>query len=254
MLSADQLYSLTKKYKINESVILREYFQLLALQKIYNFSKSAKVFFKGGTCLHLIYDAPRFSEDLDFTVNSSEVEFLEFFKQPFKELAHENKAQIKEKKAMVGKSFLLTAESDLIKGNIFISFDFSFRETVLDPEKKVIETEFPVLFNNYLNCLSAEEILAEKVRAILSRNQGRDLYDLWYLLSQGTAFRKDFIQKKLVYYKLDQTDSFERLREKVEKISVEDFIADLRPFIPINDRGKLGSFYGYIKDFVLKKL
>ena len=76
MLSSAELSALAKKYKINESVILREYLQLLALQKIYSFALSAKSFFKGGTCLHLIYGAPRFSEDLDFTVNQPEAEFL----------------------------------------------------------------------------------------------------------------------------------------------------------------------------------
>lgn len=253
MLSSNELSALAKKYKINESIILREYLQLLALQKIYSFAGAAKIFFKGGTCLHLIYGISRFSEDLDFTVNQQEADFLEFIKSPFKELAKENNCRIQEKKTIAGKSFLLTAETDLIAGPVFIRFDFSFRESVLDPQKKIIETEFPVLFNTYINCLSAEEILAEKVRAILSRDKGRDYYDLWYLLSQGTAFREDFIKEKLVYYNLEWPSAYQRLKEKVGRLAVKDFVSDLRPFIPINEREKLGDFCGYVKDFILKK-
>ncbi len=254
MLSRSELSVLAKKYKINDSVILREHLQLLALQKIYSFPGAEKIFFKGGTCLHLIYGAPRFSEDLDFTVNCPKEEFLEFIKIPFKELSRENNCTIKEKKTVAGKSFLLTAKTDLSSGPIFIKFDFSFREQVLDPQKKIIETEFPVLFNNYLNCFSAEEILAEKVRAILSRDQGRDYYDLWYLLSRGIALRADFIKAKLNYYKLIWPQAAEDLKEKVAHLDSKDFQLDLRPFVPVNEREKLADFAVYIKDFILQKL
>jgi predicted nucleotidyltransferase component of viral defense system len=254
MLSKSELVELSKKYKITNSVILREYWQLLALQKLYSFPGSDKVFFKGGTCLHLIYGTPRFSEDLDFTVDYSEEEFLEFIKLPFKELSQENNCLIKEKKTIAGKSFLLTAYTDLSSGPIFIKFDFSFREKVLDPQKKIIDTAYPILFNNYLNCFSAEEILAEKIRAILRRDQGRDYYDLWFLLSHGITVRPDFIQKKLNYYSLKWPAAKKELKEKVERLEINDFVLDLRPFVPMNERDKLADFGAYVKDFILQKM
>jgi len=254
MLSQSELTLLAKKYKINNSVILREYLQLLALQKIYSFPGSDKVLFKGGTCLHLIYGTPRFSEDLDFAVESSEKDFLEFIKLPFKELINENNCSIKEKKTIAGKSFLLTAKTDLISGPVFIKFDFSFREKILDPQKKIIETVYPILFNNYLNCLSAEEIVAEKIRAILRRDQGRDYYDLWYLLSRGTIIRDDFIQKKLAYYGLKWPEAKKKLKEKIASLDIKKFVLDLRPFVPVDERDKLADFGAYIKDFILHKI
>lgn len=254
MLSQSELATLVKKFKINSSVILREYLQLLALQKIYSFPGSEKIFFKGGTCLHLIYGTPRFSEDLDFTVDYSEEEFFKFIKSPFKELESENGFSIKEKKTIVGRSFLLKAVSDLNSAPIFVKFDFSFREKVYDPQIKIIETVYPVLFNNYISCFSAEEILAEKIRAILRRDQGRDYYDLWFLLSKGTILRPDLIQEKLSYYNLDWTASKKELKEKVKRLDIKDFVLDLRPFVPINERDKLVDFATYIKDFILKKI
>ncbi len=254
MLSQSELKVLAKKYKINSSVILREYFQLLALQKIYSFSASEQIVFKGGTCLHLIYNTPRFSEDLDFTVDISEEKFLDFIKLPFKELSRENNCQIKEKKTLAGKRFLLSAHSNLVPGLIFVKFDFSFLEKSLDPQKKIIDTAYPILFNTYLDCYSPEEILAEKIRTILTRNQGRDYYDLWFLLSQGYLLRDDFIQKKLDYYNLKWSTAKADLKEKLLNLNIKNFVLDLRPFVPLNERERLAEFGVYIKEFILKKL
>ena len=33
--------------------------------------------------------------------------------------------------------------------------------------------------------MGEKEIFAEKVRAIITRNKGRDVYDLWFLLERG---------------------------------------------------------------------
>jgi len=254
MLVKSELELLAKKHKINSSVILREYFQLLSLQKIYSFPQSSKVYFKGGTCLHLVYGTPRFSEDLDFTVNLPEKEFLEFIKSSFEELSRENNCVIKERKTIAGKSFLLTLKTDLVPGPIFIKFDFSFREEVLAPQKKIVKTDYPILFKGYLNCLSAEEILAEKIRAILRRDQGRDYYDLWFLLSQGVIIRDDLIQKKLAYYNLNWPMSGKELREKVNLLDPQSFALDLRPFVPLSEREKLVDFGIYVKDFILQNI
>ncbi|MFC1710146.1 nucleotidyl transferase AbiEii/AbiGii toxin family protein [Patescibacteria group bacterium] len=63
-------------------------------------------------------------------------------------------------------------------------FDFSRRETILEPKTSPIETTLPIGAVSLINHLSEREILAEKIRAIYSRKKGRDLFDLWYLLSK----------------------------------------------------------------------
>ena len=72
MIDQSQLSDLVKKYQTNSTVILREYVQLLLLETLYGIKGSENFIFKGGTAVHLVFDAPRFSEDLDFTVSSSE--------------------------------------------------------------------------------------------------------------------------------------------------------------------------------------
>ena len=48
--------------------------------------------------------------------------------------------------------------------------------------------------------MEREEILAEKVRAVLTRNRARDVYDLWFLLKNGTGFELNLVNEKLKYY------------------------------------------------------
>jgi len=45
MITKDQLFALTKKFKINETAILREYIQLYFLSRLYDFLESQKIFF-----------------------------------------------------------------------------------------------------------------------------------------------------------------------------------------------------------------
>ena len=55
-----------KKGLINKEYIEKNYFQDLFL--FYLYKKTNKFIFKGGTALYKIYNLPRFSEDLDFSL------------------------------------------------------------------------------------------------------------------------------------------------------------------------------------------
>jgi len=253
MINKDQIHSLLKKNKINETVIFREYLQLFFLNELYSQKQSKDIFFKGGTALHLIYKSPRFSEDLDFTVELGKKEFLDFVQKLFASLSKKEAVTFKEKKSIAGKTFLLTADPSVLPYKTFINLDFSFREKVIDPQKSIIDTNFPVIFTSYIYHLSKEEIFAEKIRALLTRAKGRDLYDLWYLTTQGAFLKKGLIKEKLKYYQLENIDKDDMLK-KVKSFSKKDFVLDLRPLVPIEERNKLESFFDYIRDYLEKKL
>ena len=253
MITKDQIHSFAKERRINETIIFREYLQLLFLNELYSKRESRTIFFKGGTVLHLIYKSPRFSEDLDFTVEMKEREFLEFIPKIFSGLSKKEDISFKKKKSIAGKRFLLTAEPSILPYKTFINLDFSFREKILEPEKSIVETDFPIIFTSYIYHLSKEEIFAEKLRALLTREKGRDLYDLWYLLTQKVLLKEDLIGKKLEYYHLDKVNK-DKILERVENFSKRNFILDLRPFVPLDQREKLESFFDYIQDYLEKKL
>ena len=253
MITKDQIDLLAKKFKINETTIFREYLQISFLSKLYAFSVSEKIFFKGGTALHLIYKMPRFSEDLDFTVELKEKKFLSFIFRVFDSLSKEEEINFKERKTIAGKRFLLTASPSVLPYKTFVNLDFSFREKVLAPQKSIIETDYPVLFTSWVYHLSEEEIFAEKIRAILTRKKGRDIYDLWFLINRGVSPQKGLIKEKLKYYNLEKVKS-EEIIKKIEQFPEKDFIQDVRPFVPISERGKLADFFNYLKVYLKEKL
>lgn len=252
MITRDQIHLLAKKNKINETIIFREYLQLFFLSELYSKKQAKDIFFKGGTALHLIYKAPRFSEDLDFTVELEEKEFLDFIWKLFDGLSKKEAVTFKEKKTIAGKRFLLTADPSILSCKTFVNLDFSFREKVLEPQKSVIETDYPVLFTSYIYHLSKEEIFAEKIRALLTRAKGRDLYDLWYLMSQGARIDKKLVKEKLKYYHLERINK-DKILERIRQFSEKDFVLDVRPLVPVDERNKLPDFFNYIRDYLKEK-
>ena len=56
------------------------------------------------------------------------------------------------------------------------------------------------------------EIISEKVRAIMTRNKARDVYDLWFLLKKGIKPDMGLINQKLKIYRMKfEFDNFVRL-------------------------------------------
>ncbi len=248
MISRDQLNELVKKYHTNETTVAREYLQHLFLSVLYQIPNSNWVIFKGGTALHLIYNAPRFSEDLDFTVNLSEESFLKLIKTVFKEVSAFGGISFKERETFAGKRFLLTANLPILKFPIFINLDFSFREKSVLFEKTTIKTEYPILYKSYVYHYSKEEIFAEKIRAVLTREKGRDIYDLWYLLNIGVKVDPMLVKDKVKYYNLENIKK-EDVLARINSFSEKKFVDDLRPFVAEQERNRLGELFHFITDY-----
>lgn len=253
MITKAQVAQFAKQFKTNESTVFREYLQVLFLSKLSQHAESKGILFKGGTAVHLIFKAPRFSEDLDFTVTLSDEDFSRVIGEVFDELQREERVEFKEKKTVTGRRFLLHGLKSTMEFATFINLDFSFREKALEPAHSLIDTPYPILITAYINHLSAEEICAEKVRAILTRRKGRDIYDLWYLLSQGTTIRAELVTQKLKYYDLSSFDVV-KLIDRIETFGEKDFVIDLRPFVSIGEREKLPELFSYTQQYLKQKL
>lgn len=253
MLTQNQIREFAKKFKISDSVVLREYYQLVFLKELYSQEFSKQVFFKGGTAIRLMFKGERFSEDLDFTVTGPLEDFNHFIELFFKRVTNRYSWSFKKRKTLIGETYLLSVTKENIGHGLFIKLDFSFREKVLIPSKSIIETIYPVIFTTFINHLSKEEILAEKTRAIMTRSKGRDIYDLWYLLNLSTDLIDDLVLEKLKYYHID---SFDRtlLIERIMTFGKERFVKDLRPFVSINQRTKLSDFYEFVIEYIQKKI
>lgn len=253
MLTNNQIKEYSKTLKINDSVVVREYIQTLFLKELYDEKYSQNIFFKGGTAIRLIFGGSRFSEDLDFTVCGNTEDFNKFIIKFFKKLNKLYGFTFKKRKTITGQKYLLVTNSNIAGHQIFISLDFSFREKVLKHSRSTITTNYPVIFTSFVNHLSGEEIVAEKIRAIMTRNKGRDIYDLWFLLSKNIQIDKKLVEEKLKYYQISSF-SQQALINKIKTFSPEKFVLDLKPFVPINERTKLTEFFDFTLNFIKTKL
>ena len=197
------------------------------------FSKYNTLYFKGGTGLQKCYNLKRFSEDLDFNYENIDIEKLLNY---LDEKIDEN-IQISQKyDTPFDTSVNIRIEGILFNGKeeskCKISLDFRKGDIYLEPKKIIIRPPYHDLPNYLILALEKEEILAEKIRAIISRNKARDIYDLTELLYQGVNIDYDLINKKLKTYDIEfNTNSF--LKKVYEKNKIyNNEIKRLTPIYP----------------------
>lgn len=253
MMSSNQLKDLSVKLNAPESIVFREYIQLIFLENLYAITHSDQIIFKGGTAIHLMYHAPRFSEDLDFTVLMDRSDFEHFIQKVFSTISLSYEISFKERKTLTGKRYLLTASSGIIKNNTFINLDFSFREAVTHIEKSPLVTEYPVAVSSPIYYMGKAEIIAEKIMAILTRQKGRDIYDLWFLLANQGSINVELLVSKFKYYQ-DKNLSLKDLLPRIESFPSKLYCEDLRPFVAYRTRETLERNFVDIKEYLLAKV
>jgi len=183
-----------------------DYLQHLALFVISR-SEAGDYIFKGGTALQKAYDLPRFSEDLDFTFNGrgdpeSILRYVIEGLTPFG-----IRVTPLHPKRRTG-SFRSTL---LLEGPLFqegadrstIKLEVSLRERcMVEPRIRFITPPHEDLPPYNILVMDPEEILAEKVRAILTRNSARDVFDIHHLSESGYTVGKELISAKLALHEV----------------------------------------------------
>ena len=162
---------------------------------------------KGGTAIKKMYVPDyRFSEDLDFTLlddqkNNADLQMA--VESLFPWLAREANITLAVRKVeeraggnpTIYLNYIGPLQADI--ASRFLKVDFSRDETLVFP------TEQRPVRSSYSDCqarqavlvvYSLEEILAEKLRSLLTRTEPRDLYDVHYLLTNhlGDVERMSF--------------------------------------------------------------
>lgn len=203
----------------NREHIEKDYFQDVLLYHLYK--KSNNFIFKGGTCLYKLYNLPRFSEDLDFSILTQKN-----IKETIESVARELKAKIESKKTKTSFLFKLRFSGILTQFNI-VRIDVSLYNIVFGFEVKNYVSPYIDIPPFSLRVLKLEEILAEKIHALIKRNNARDLYDLFFLL-RFVVPNEELIQKKLEIFKM-KFDK-EIVKRKIEEIKPK-WEAELKPFL-----------------------
>lgn len=160
--------------------------------------------FKGGTALQKAFGLPRYSEDLDFTLDgekppnyesiSSFLSSVGFPKTAWK--TADSEASLSAKARVQGPLYNGKPLSEAT-----VTLEFSKREkTLLKPVLAPIRPPYPDITPYAVLVEAKEEIAAEKIRAILTRTSARDLYDLHFLIRQKALPNRRLVDEKLAWY------------------------------------------------------
>ncbi len=232
-----------KKGLTNKEHIEKNYFQDLLL--FYIFKKTNKFVFKGGTALYKIYGLPRFSEDLDFSI--LEDISLEEAEKIIKEIAKNNNYfKIKSVKKIKDSLLIKISCTGILTRYNALRVDINFNNKLLRGfDVKNYISDYVDINPFSLRVLKIEEIIAEKIHALLSRDKARDLYDLFFLLRIANFDRKLTEEKLKIFGKKLDKKLLEKNISNLESV----WTKELKAFV----LSELPDF-NVVKDFVLSKI
>lgn len=223
---------------------LREYLQELVLKRMESHGSMSQLAFVGGTALRVLYELPRFSEDLDFSQIQDGFEFTELLHYLKKELE------------LYGFSVTLTKkESGAVKSS-FIKFTDLLFPLGLSPNKNQIisvklevdtnppagyELQKSLVNKSFLMLLQhfdKPSLFAGKCHALLcgSFAKGRDYFDLLWFMGQRitpnyTLLTNAYAQTQSVSKPFSGAVLKEDLIKKIEATDFKKVLADVGPFL-----------------------
>lgn len=182
--------------KLQAIHLVREYLQARILQGLQRADAMRTLAFHGGTSLRFLYDLPRYSEGLDFALDRfpSEYDFRAYLQQIVRDLTAETyMVDVKlNDKRVVHKAFIR------FRGLLY-ELGLSGHKSEVIAIKIEVDTNPPadvVLVTTALQCHvplhlqhhDQATLFAGKLAAVLQRTylKGRDIYDLWWYLSQAS--------------------------------------------------------------------
>ena len=213
---------------------------------------------KGGTAFAKFYSSDRFSEDLDFTLSGEVEKQEEFAKSIIKDAVEGLEYRHSYKEEPHANDFGTVISTILIEGPRFngkastvqqIRFEISTTGKLYLGRDAVPRNPTYADARPYVALvMKREEILAEKMRALLSKkrkHRERDLYDLYFFIGKETEIDKRIINEKLLEVKISLSfGAFERAIKEVSKTW-----SSLEPMV----QHRLEDF-SYVSDFVAKRI
>lgn len=190
---------------------------------------------RGGTCLHKLHlpKPHRYSEDLDYVRRTRTG--IRIYLDALRELAADVGLQIQsveQKRTSV--NVVLDAEPTTLPGRIRIKIETNIAEAEFFEEPVAIDQAVDSRWwqgQAKVPTFALTEMMATKLRALYQRSKGRDLFDLWLVL---TTERPDpgTIVAGLRHYMKDTVFTYRDLAANLrDKLEDADFRSDLDPLV-----------------------
>ncbi len=223
--------------KLNKQSMLREYLQCIILEIIYQGPFADKLCFLGGTCIRLVHNSGRFSEDLDFDhFGMTEINFTSVADHIRKSL--ELQGYMVEVGTVHRGAFRcnirfpgLLFEQGLSghkEEKILIQLDSQSQRFDFKPET-ILFTRFGVFTR--LSITPPDVLLSQKLYTIVNRPRakGRDYYDVVFLLSRGYKPNYAYLSTKM---DIEHPNALrEIIRKKLDQVDLDQLAIDLQPFL-----------------------
>lgn len=141
--------------------------------------------FKGGTAASLFYNLPRLSVDLDFDLLDSDKQAIVF-------------AKITGLLGKYGK--IIDARNKRYTLFWLISYQKGLRQAKIEVSKRPSPSKYGIknMLGTSILVMESPDMLANKLVALLGRKElaNRDLFDLWYFLSQNWDINTQLIEER----------------------------------------------------------
>ena len=167
--------------KIDITQVVREYWEVVFLNRLFGPAESKNLVFKGGTALRMAYGSPRFSEDLDFSLledNLGDVfdEMAGRLTEPFPE------AEITD---LAAKRWTYLCEIKVTEGYLAQPFRIKLelsRRIAPEYESELRLITSPTTPIQALGRVATlEQMLQDKQDCLTSRAAPKDFFDLWFI-------------------------------------------------------------------------
>lgn len=259
MLNIDQLlpYYPEQLHPFRE-FILREYLQYKLLDIIYSSEYGQQLVFLGGTCLRIVHQNTRFSEDLDFdTTGLTEDKFNQLGKHIANQLSKEG-YEVEIKTIFRGAfhcyiKFPALLFQEGLSGHrqqkILIQLDTEPQHFDYKPEVYILN-KFDVFTT--IQTTPVNLLLSQKLFAILNRkrNKGRDFFDVVFLLGRNAKPDYQYLKQKMKIR--NQKELKEALLSRCESIDMNTMADDVAAFLfQSKEVNKVKMFQEYIKQINL---
>lgn len=195
--------------QLEKDYLLNLMLKAISLNKISNYLE-----FKGGTALYMLHGLDRFSEDLDFSYIGNpfgigrKIDLL--MKPVIRDFERSyNIAKNKGNVLVRGDNGELAGirSEFFVEGPLFsktgtrhkIKIDISIRQdVVMKPEVSTFVSKYYDIGSMVIYSMPIEEILAEKMCAIIERDEARDIYDAYFMVRyKGVRYNSELLEKKL---------------------------------------------------------
>ncbi|HEX9825994.1 MAG TPA: nucleotidyl transferase AbiEii/AbiGii toxin family protein [Flavobacteriaceae bacterium] len=230
-----------------------------SLMAIYNDDYlKEKLAFRGGTALHKLYLSPaaRYSEDIDLVQIAAEPfgpimdklrEVLSFLgDKPIRKQKQHNNTLVYRFDSEGGIPLRLKVEVNCREHHTI----FGIQEV-----KHTMQSEW---YTGEVSIPSYEltELLGTKMRALYQRRKGRDLFDMWYAMTQSDVDPHAIIEAWSFYMKKEGNSVTQKefLENMEKKILDQDFLSDTEDLLRPGLTYGIQNAYGLVKTELLEKI